>query len=205
MNAIRYIYTFPFLYAAPYFLAALLAIFLVEKSCQFLSKTTRIAGKQAHWITVAYLLFFEYCHALKLPIISQDDSSSKVAYAFSIICLSVVFSLATLVWITSLVHAKESAVCRFLSSRFFLPFSRLSFGIYLLNMLVIWFNAHQVRTLPTLHLLSIVRNSLCLFYLIFNPYFLRSFKLYSPITFKPSFLPSEWRFSLNCHVKICLL
>ena len=39
-----------------------------------------------------------------------------------------------------------NAVARFLSAKFFQPFSRLSFCIYLCHLMTVWYNGYQTRT-----------------------------------------------------------
>lgn len=40
----------------------------------------------------------------------------------------------------------SNVIARFLSAKIFQPFSRLSFSIYLVHLMTIWYNAHQTRT-----------------------------------------------------------
>lgn len=148
----------PFLYAAPYFLAALFAIWFIEQKKNAPSGVSFWEGK-THWSTLLFLGTFEFINVLPWPSIpiNGDDLSSSITYTAGIILLDLLFILITLLWIYTLLVCKDSAVKRFLSSPFFLPFSRLSLGIYLLNLLVIWFNVHQIRAPQRLNGLSIVR------------------------------------------------
>jgi len=147
----------PFLYCAPYFLSALFAIFIVNSG---ISIGTSKLSKYSHLIIFFYFVIFEFCHLVPLP----SSESANLKFTLSMILLLLFFSTSTIIWIYSLNIANTSSFKQFLSAQFFVPFSRLSYGIYLLNLLVIWFNAHQARKPMTLTGLSIVNILRCIDY-----------------------------------------
>lgn len=88
---------------------------------------------------------------------TESGQNTSIPFVLLYVAIFVINILAgSVLFYRLLTLAEDSCVKRFLSASFFLPLSRLSLSIYLLNPLLIWFNVAQSRTAQQLTIFYIV-------------------------------------------------
>lgn len=164
-----------------YFFGVLVALFLLEYKFNAISAKLHLVYS-ALWGVLVLLLA-----ALHLPAKTEENEQTSFLYSsstFVILCLIV---LINSLWLFSNIIASASSIVRWaLSLNLWLPFSRLSYGIYLLNPLLIWYNVHLNRDTPVLSIANSVSIRLTQFVLnliINNIFHRRLFQ--SPSTCSP--------------------
>lgn len=89
---------------------------------------------------------------LPTPFLKNFGDSKKTIFgpnypmAISLVSLQLCASLSTAWLFYFATNNSNSILTRFLSAKIFIPFSRLSFALYLIHTVVIWYDAHQSRT-----------------------------------------------------------
>lgn len=82
-------------------------------------------------------------NSANLDLIPGDGTiSNAVQFATAVL----LWSLATGWVVYQCVINPHNGLARLLSAKFFQPISRLSFCLYLVHLMTIWYNAHQTRT-----------------------------------------------------------
>ena len=99
----------------------------------------------------------------------NEDKSLMFLLVFGLCFVVAILAEGFLVYF--LILSKSSFIKQFLSAKFLIPIGRLSYGIYLLNPLVNWFNIQQNWDTPRLTLQYLVSDySFNTIDLIFEPY-----------------------------------
>lgn len=163
MEYFKLFHTAPYMYFISYFLGCIVGQLLLEKVKLPISPSTGRFLMILSWCTLVGLPF------VPMPFLPSDHTSvnpDTPNYPLSI-------SLATLLLCSSLSSSwlmyygatnPDNFLSRFFSAKIFHPLSRLSFTLYLVHTVIIWFDAHQSRTpISVVNYEQMVRSFFCYF------------------------------------------
>lgn len=149
VRAISLVYMLPLLHFLPYFLGVIVALCLLEYQFNAISAKLHIL------YTALWGIFVLSLTALHLPAMTEENEQSHFFYNGSTFLIFSVIVFLNTGWFFSNITASASSLVRAgLSLNIWVPFSRLSYGIYLLNPLLIWYNVHLNRDTPTLSIVN---------------------------------------------------
>lgn len=129
----------------PYFIGILVGQALLEgRSLEFSSQWANRLAWAATTVILLGLPMSSLPNAGDLSLVSGNRSiGNAVTFAFGVLLWSL--ANAFLVY-QCVIHSGKLAIARFLSAKIFQPLSRLSFALYLVHLMTIWYNVYQTRT-----------------------------------------------------------
>ena len=127
----------------PYFVGVLLGQALLEGRRLAISPIS----KRAAWaLTAAIFLGLPMASLPSAGDLAQVAGNDSVANAAAFALMVLLWSLANGWLVFNCVTRRDLSLHRFLSAKIWQPLSRLSFALYLVHMMTIWFNVYQTRT-----------------------------------------------------------
>lgn len=128
----------------PYFIGVLVGQALLEgRSLEFSSQRANRLAWAATTLIFLGLPMASLPNAGDLSLVPGNTSvGNAIAFAVSVL----LWSLAN-GWLVynCVVNGEKLAIAKFLSAKIFQPLSRLSFALYLVHLMTIWFNVYQTR------------------------------------------------------------
>lgn len=141
--AAKLIYFAPYMQFMSYFLGAIVGQALLEKRTLSLPKPVlTLFNALTLAIFVVYPFSTYWMIYREKMFIAQPTLWQATIYAIYLL----LWSLANAWFFYKCSIDHTNVLSRFLSAKVFQPFSRLSFSLYLVHLMTIWYNAHQSRT-----------------------------------------------------------
>lgn len=139
LASLNLLYIRPFAHAICFFSGCMTLMFLEDFRNRKISKSTQLAGWSIATICTLCVIF------MKIPWYKHRDPTSESVKLLAAITERIMWSLF-LVWLTlACATGRGGFITRFLSSSFFAPLSRLSFGVYLIHYPFILLMLHASR------------------------------------------------------------
>ena len=92
---------------------------------------------------------------------TEENEQKNIFYIMVMAVVMTIFLVASTLWFLNTILTPTSVIKQILQYKYLVPISRLSYTLYLLNAIPIWFTAHQNRQPPTLTLSYLVTMLLC--------------------------------------------
>ncbi len=143
MNYFQLFHTGPWMYFISYFIGCIVGQMLLEKRNLSIPPAVGRFLMLLAWVTLFSLPF---TRTPFLPADTDHVTGTNYSMGFSVATLFLCASLSSGWLMYYGATNPESIFTRFFAAKIFQPLSRLSFTLYLVHTVVIWYNANQSRT-----------------------------------------------------------